>query len=131
MNVKVTQSCPILCDSMDYTVHGILQPEYWSGYPFPSSGDLPNLEIKPRSPALQADSLPAEPQGKPENTGVCSLSLLQRIFPIQELNRGLMKCKWILYQLSYQESLRDQTWSFLDRRQILYHLIHRHPKKYL
>ena len=38
------------------------RPEYWSGYPFPSPGDLPNPGIKPRSPALQADSLPAEPQ---------------------------------------------------------------------
>ena len=41
-------------------------PEYWSGYPFPSPGDLPNPGIKPRSPALQVDSLLAEPQGKPE-----------------------------------------------------------------
>ena len=40
------------------------RPEYWSGYPFPSPGDLPNPGIKPRSPALQADSLPAEPQGR-------------------------------------------------------------------
>ena len=40
-------------------------PEYWSGQPFPSSGDLPNPGIKPRSPALWADSLPAEPRGKP------------------------------------------------------------------
>ena len=37
--------------------------EYWSGQSFPSPGDLPNPRIKPRSPALQADSLPAEPQG--------------------------------------------------------------------
>jgi len=50
---------------MDYTVHGILQAEYWRGYPFPSPGDLPNPGIKTRSPALQADSLLAEPQGKP------------------------------------------------------------------
>ena len=35
--------------------------EYWSGWPFPSPGDLPHLEIKPRSLALQADSLPSEP----------------------------------------------------------------------
>ena len=35
--------------------------EYWSGLPFPSPGDLPDLGIKPRSPALQADSLPSEP----------------------------------------------------------------------
>ena len=41
------------------------RPEYWNGYPFPSPGDLPNPGIKPRSPALQAASLPAEPQGKP------------------------------------------------------------------
>ena len=41
------------------------RPEYWSGEPCPSPGDLPNLGIEPRSPALQADSLPAEPQGKP------------------------------------------------------------------
>ena len=47
---------------------------------FPSPGDLPNPEIKPRSPILQVDSLPAEPQGKPKNTGVGSLSLLREIF---------------------------------------------------
>ena len=41
------------------------RPEYWSGLPFPSPGDHPNPGIKPRYPALQADSLPAEPQGKP------------------------------------------------------------------
>ena len=58
------------------------RPEYWSGYRFPSLGDLPNPGIEPRSPTLQADSLPAEPQGKPKNTEVGSLSLLQGIFPI-------------------------------------------------
>ena len=56
------------------------------------------------SPALQADSLPTEPQGKPNNTGVGSLSLLQGIFPTQELNWGLLHCRQILYQLSYQGS---------------------------
>ena len=55
--------------------------EYWSGYPFPSPGYLPNPGIKPRSPIVQVDSLPVEPQGKPKNTGVGSLSLLQQIFP--------------------------------------------------
>ena len=38
---------------------------YWSGFPFPSPGDLPNPGIEPWSPALQADSLPTELQGKP------------------------------------------------------------------
>ena len=46
---------------------GFSRQEYWSGLPFPSPGDLPNSGLKPRSPALQADSLPAEPQGKPIN----------------------------------------------------------------
>ena len=59
---------------------------------------------EPRSPALQVDSLPAEPQGKPKNTGVGSLSLLQQIFPTQELNWGLLHCRRILYQLSYEGS---------------------------
>ena len=42
-----------------------LRQEYWSGLPFPSPGDLPNPGIEPSSPALQADSLPTELQGKP------------------------------------------------------------------
>jgi len=54
--------------------------------------------------ALQVDSLPAEPPGKPKNTGVGGLSLLQQIFPTQESNWGLLYCRWILYQLSYQGS---------------------------
>ena len=68
MKVKVTQSCLTLCDPVDYTVHGILQTRILEWWPFPSPGDFPNLGIKPRSPALQADSLPhlqlrQEPQG--------------------------------------------------------------------
>ena len=42
------------------------RPEYWSEWPFPSPGDLPNPGIEPRSPALQMDPLPAEPPGKPD-----------------------------------------------------------------
>ena len=48
-------------------VHGILQARILEWVAFPSPGDLPNQGIKPRSPALQADSLQAEPQGKPRN----------------------------------------------------------------
>ena len=51
---------------MDYTVMEFPRPEYWTEYPFPSPGDLPNPGIELRSPTLQADSLPAEPQGKPK-----------------------------------------------------------------
>ena len=68
LKVKLIQSCLTLRHhglSMEFS-----RPEYWSGQPFPSPGNLPNPAIEPRSPALQADSLPAEPQGKPKNTGV-------------------------------------------------------------
>ena len=66
----VTQSFPTLCDPMDYSppgssVYEILRQEYQSGFPFPSPGDLPDPGIEPGSPALQADSLPSEPPGKP------------------------------------------------------------------
>ena len=44
---------------------GFSKQEYWSGLPFPSPGDLPDPGIEPRSSALQADSLPSEPSGKP------------------------------------------------------------------
>ena len=80
------------------------RPEYWNGWLFPSPGDLPNPGMEPRSPALQADSLPVEPQESPRITGVGSLSFLQWIFLTQELNQGLLHCRWILYQLSYQGS---------------------------
>ena len=67
-------------------------------------GNLPNPGIEPRSPPLQVNSLPAEAQGKPRNTGVDSLFLLQLIFPTQESNRGFLHCRQIVYQLSYQRS---------------------------
>ena len=62
---------PWTTQSMEFS-----RPEYWSGQPLPSPGDLPNPGIKPRSPALQVDSLPAEPQGKTKNTRGGSLPLL-------------------------------------------------------
>ena len=89
---------------MDYTIHRILQARILKWVPFPSPGDLPNPGIEPRSPALQVDSLPAEPPGKPKNTGVGSLSTLQGIFLTQELNQGFLHCRRILYQLNYQGS---------------------------
>ena len=67
-------------------------------------GIFPTPGIEPWSPKLQVDSLPAEPQGKPKNTGVGSLSLLQEVFPTQESNPGLLHCRRILFQLSYQGS---------------------------
>ena len=52
---------PWIIQSMEF-----YRPECWSGWHFPSPGDLPNPGIEPRSPTLQMDSLPAKPQGKPE-----------------------------------------------------------------
>ena len=102
VKVKVVQSCPTLCDPMDYIIHGILQIRILAWVAFSSPEDLHNPGIKPRPPALQVNSLPAEPQRKPKNTGVGNLSLLQWIFQTQESNWGLLHCKRILYQLSYQ-----------------------------
>ena len=93
---------PCGLESMEFS-----RPEYWSGQPFPSPGDLPNPGIEPRSPTLQADSLPAESPGKPKNTGVGILSLLQQIFPTQESNQDLLHCRQILYQLSYKGSFKN------------------------
>ena len=75
---------------------GSSRQEYLNGLPFPSPGDLSNPGIEPRSPTLQTDSLLSEPSGKPKNTGLGSLSLLQGIFPTQEWNWGLLYCRWIL-----------------------------------
>ena len=74
---------PWTIQSMDF-----FRPEYWSGLPFSSPGDLPNPGIESRSPTLQADSLPAEPPGKSKNTEVGTLSLFQWIFLTQESKQG-------------------------------------------
>ena len=85
------------------------RPEYWSALSFPPTGDLPKPGIKPRSPALQADSLPAEPPGKPKNTAVGSLSLLQGTFPSQGSNPGLPHCRRTFYQMSHKGSPRARS----------------------
>ena len=68
----VAQSCLTLYDPMDcsppgFSVHGFSRQEYWSGWPIPSPGDLPNPRIESGFPALKADSLPAELPGKPKD----------------------------------------------------------------
>ena len=68
-SLYLSESCSVVSNSlqpMDYTVHGILRQEYWSGVNLPFSRDLSNPGIKPRCPTLQADSLSAEPQEKPK-----------------------------------------------------------------
>ena len=110
-----TESRSVVSNSLQpHGLHSpwILQARILKWVSFPSPADLPNPRIEPRSPTLQADSLPAETQGKPKNTGLGSLSLLQQIFLTQESNWGLLHCWQILYQLSYQgssEKMLDST----------------------
>ena len=67
MKVLVAQSCLTLCDPMEYSPPdssstGFSRQEYWSRLPRSPLGALPNPGIEPRSPALQVESLPAEPK---------------------------------------------------------------------
>ena len=79
MKVKVTQSCPTLCDPGQNS---------GMGSPLLLQGIFPTPGIKPRSPALQVASLPAEPQGKPKNTGVGSLGKKWKPLSFPSLSGG-------------------------------------------
>ena len=72
VHTRLLQSCPTLCNPMDYSCQvslsmGFSRQEHWSGLPYPSPGDLPQGLIPhlPASLALQVDSSPTEPPGKP------------------------------------------------------------------
>ena len=116
LKVKVAQLYLTLCDPVDCSllgssVHGILQARILEGVVFPFSRGFSQPGLEPTSPTLLADSSLSEPPGKPNNTEVGSLSILEEIFLTQESNRGLLHCRQILYQLSYLYSatniLRD------------------------
>ena len=85
--VKVAQSwlfvTPWTIQFMEFS-----RPEYWSGWPIPSPGDLPNLGIKPRSPVLCVDFLTAEPSDKSNNARVGG------IFLTRELNQRFLHRRW-------------------------------------
>ena len=101
----MSDSCnPMGCSQPGSSVHGDSSGKNTGGGCHAPPGDLPNPGIKPMFPTLQVDSLLSEPPGKPKNTGVGSLSLLQGIFLTQESNKGLLHYRWIIYQLSYQGS---------------------------
>ena len=91
------ESCLVVSDSL--RPHGLLQARIleWVAFPFSRGSSQPTDQTQ--ISRIAGDYLPAEPQGKPENTGVGSLFLLQ-----EELNWSLLHCRWILYQLSYQGS---------------------------
>ena len=103
VKVLVTQSCPTLCDPWTMACQAPLsmefsRQEYWSGLPLPSPGDLPDLGIKPRSPALQADSLPSEPPGKPMNVQQKPLYVSENAITrgFLNLNLNFTLC-WLVY----------------------------------
>ena len=101
-----------LCDPRHLCPWEFSRKEYWSGLqcPLPRGSSLAKDRIQICNPALQLDFLLFEPPGKPKNTGMGSLSLLQGIFLTQESNQGLPHCRQILYQLSHQESPRILEW---------------------
>ena len=110
----IIQSCPTLCNLIDCStpgssVLGILQAWILEWVAKLSSRGTSNLGIEPSSHALQADSLPSEPAGKPKNTEMGSLSLLQRFFLTQESDQSLLHYRRILCQLSYQGSRVSQS----------------------
>ena len=83
VKMLVTQSHLTICNSMGYnplgsSVHGILQARILGGLPCLSPGDLPNPGIKPRTPALQVDSLPPETPGKLK----CAIPIFKLLFNI-------------------------------------------------
>ena len=110
VRAKSLQLCLTLCNPMNCSppgssVPGILQARKLELVAMPSSGGSSQPRDWTQVSPLQADSLPYEPPGKPKNTGVGSLSVLQGNFLNQESNWGLPHCRRILYQLSYQGSL--------------------------
>ena len=113
-----------LCNSMDCSPllwsWGFSRQEYWSGLPGSPLGDLPNPGTEPRSPVLQADSLPSAPPEKPKNMGVGSLSLLQGNFPIQQLNQGLPHCRRFFTSWATREALKVTYFSSHTTRKPLF-----------
>ena len=105
VKVKVTQLCPTLCDLMDYTVHGILQARILEWVPCPFSRGFSQPRDQTQVTRIAGGFFTSWATGKPKDTGVGSLSLLQGVFPTQEWNRGLLHYRQILYQLRYEGSL--------------------------
>ena len=117
MKVKVTQSCPTLCDPMDHTVHGILQARKLEWVAFPSPGDLPNPGIEPRSPALQAGSLPSEPPVSSIRARICPPNTVPGI---RETLKYVCRNKWMSQVGEIRGydcyGLANQVWSLICQR---------------
>ena len=146
--VSVIQPCRTLWDPMDGAVaHQAPQSmkfsrrEYWSGLPFPSPGDLPDLGIEPRSLALQADSWPSEPPRKRLQEGNCSRtwdvlrhSVVSDTLGPHRLQPTRLLCPWGFSRQEYWRGLPCPPPGDLPNpgieprfphcRRVLYHLSH-------
>ena len=116
---SVAKSCLTICEPMDYSTPG-----------FPILHCLPESES--RSVHVQLFATPWTIQSMEfsrQNTGVCSLSLLQGIFPTQGSNLGLLNCRQILYQLSYLGNLSIYLLKLMSIESVIpsNHLILCHP----
>ena len=107
--VKVAQSCLTLCNLVDCSlpgssVHGILQARIleWLAVPFSRRSLQPRDQTQVSH--IAGRFFTSQATWKLKNTGVGSLSLLQWIFLTQKWKWGLLHCRWILYQLSSQET---------------------------
>ena len=86
---------------------GFSRQEYWSELPFPSPGDLPNPGIEPGSPALQTDTLPSEPLGKPKQMSIPKIILLHRRIGLRmEGISTYYECLNLFFPEDFQESLK-------------------------
>ena len=94
VKLKVVQSCPILCNPKDCIVHGILQARILEWVAFPFSRGSSKLRDQTQISCIAGDSLPAEPQGKPKNTGMGSL------YPGKELRSPALKADTLPTELS-------------------------------
>ena len=91
---SVAQLCLTLCDSMDCSPPGFPRQEYWSGFPFPSLGDLPGPGIEPMFPALVGRFCTAELSGKPFTFPPCYQSFLEspsyKLLAVQSSSQDLL-----------------------------------------
>ena len=104
LKVKVAQSCLILCDPMDCSPWNfqarILE---WVAFPFSRGSSQPSDQTQVSH--IAGRFFTDEPQVKPKNTGVGSLSLSQWILPTQELNRALLHCRQIFTNGAIREAV--------------------------
>ncbi|CAI9163930.1 unnamed protein product [Rangifer tarandus platyrhynchus] len=102
--VCLTLCDPVNCSPPGSSVHGILQARILEWAATPSSrGSSPPGDQTQVCRTADRFFTPGPPR-KPDNTGMGSLSLLQQIFPTQELHQCLLHCRPILHQLSYHGS---------------------------